>query len=54
MENVFSEELKKVTDEFDKQYCENDYLPFIQNAYEQIKNSEKNFSDDNDIFSIID
>ena len=27
---------------------------FIQNAYEQIKNGEKNFSDDNDIFSLID
>ena len=54
VENDFSEELKKVTDEFDKQYCENDYLLFIQNAYEQIKNGEKDFSDDNDIFSLID
>ena len=35
-------------------YCERDYLAFIQEAHAQIKNSEKMFSDDNDIFSVID
>ncbi len=53
-ENDFSEELKRVTEEFDKKYCENDYLTFIQEAHMQMKNSEKMFSDDNDIFSVID
>lgn len=53
-ENDFSEELKRVTEEFDKKYCENDYLTFIQEAHMQMKNSEKMFFDDNDIFSVID
>ena len=52
-ENDFSEELKRVTEEFDKQYCENDYLTFIQEAHIQMENSDKMFSDDNDIFSVI-
>lgn len=53
-ENDFSEELKRVMEEFDKKYCENDYLTFIQEAYMEMKNSEKMFSDDRDIFSVID
>ena len=53
-ENDFSEELKRVTEEFDKKYCERDYLAFLQEAHAQMKNSEKMFSDDNDIFSVID
>ena len=53
-ENDFSEELKRVTEEFDKKYCENDYLTFIKEAHMQMKNSEKMFSNDNDIFSVID
>lgn len=53
-ENDFSEELKRVTEEFDRKHCENDYLTFIQEAYMQMKNGEKMFSDDNDIFSVID
>lgn len=53
-ENDFSEELKRVTEEFDKRFCENDYLTFVQKAYMQMKNGEKMFSGDNDIFSVID
>lgn len=53
-ENDFSEELKRITEEFDKKYCESDYLTFIQKAHAQMKNSEKMFSDDNDIFLVID
>lgn len=53
-ENDFSEELKRVTEKFDKKYCENDYLTFIQEAHMQMKNNKKMFSDDNDIFSVID
>ena len=53
-ENDFSKELKRVTEEFDKKYSEKDYLIFIQEAHMQMKSSEKMFSDDNDIFSVID
>lgn len=53
-ENDFCQELKRVTEEFDKKYCESDYLAFIQEAHTQMKNNEKMFSDDNDIFSVID
>ncbi len=53
-ENNFSEELKRVTEEFDKKYCESDYLTFIQEVHMQMKNSNKMFTDDNDIFSVID
>lgn len=53
-ENDFSEELKRVTEEFDKRYCEHDYLAFIQETHVQMKNNIKIFSDDNDIFSVID
>lgn len=53
-ESDFSEELKRVTREFDKKYCENDYLTFIQEVHMQMKNSKKMFADDNDIFSVID
>lgn len=53
-ENDFSEELKRITEEFDKKYCENDYLTFIKETHMQMKNGEKIFSNDNDIFSVID
>lgn len=53
-ENDFSEELKRITEEFDKKYCESDYLAFVQKAYTQVKNNEKMFSGSNDIFSVID
>ena len=53
-ENDFSEELKRVTEEFDKKYCENDYLTFIRETHMHMENGEKMFSDDNDIFSVID
>ena len=53
-ENDFSEKLKRVTEEFDKKYCENDYLTFIRETHMQMENGEKMFSDDNDIFSVID
>lgn len=53
-ENDFSEELKRITEEFDKKYCESDYLAFVQKAYTQVKNSEKMFSGSNDLFSVID
>lgn len=53
-ENDFSEELKRVTEKFDKKYCEEDYLTFIKETYRQMKHREKMFSDDRDIFSVID
>lgn len=53
-EHDFGEELKKVTEKFDEKYCEGDYLTFIQKTYVQMKNGKKMFSDDKDIFSVID
>ena len=53
-ENDFSKELKRVTEEFDKKYSENDYLTFIRETHMQMGSSERMFSNDKDIFSVID
>lgn len=49
-ENDFTAELEKITEKFDMQYNETDYLDFVKRAKEELASGEKFFTSDNELF----
>lgn len=52
-ENDYAAELEKVTEKFDKQYNESDYLDFVMEAHKQMASGEKFFTQESELLSNI-